>query len=63
MYYGAYYSHRYPCYRDYHRHCDDLILYELIRQRDRERDRLRDKLYEVDPCNPYYGDLLCRYRR
>lgn len=50
----------------YHNHCgrlDDLLLYELIRERDRDRERRREHYYDVNPCNPAYGDLLCRYRR
>lgn len=51
------------CHYDYYRRTDDLLLYELLRQRERDRDRRREELYDVDPCNPYYGNLLCRYRR
>ena len=60
--------HDYHRYRDhhYHDHCsrlDDLLLYELMRERDRDRERRREHYYDVDRCNPYYSDLLCHYRR
>lgn len=45
----------------YYRRYDDLLIYELMRERDRYRDLYLDQLYDVDACNPYYAEVSgCR---
>lgn len=45
----------------YYRPYNDLLLYELMRDRDYYRNKYLDEVYKVDPCD--YSDLLCRYKR
>lgn len=51
-------------YYDYHHrsYYDDWLIYELMSDRDRYRREHLDRLYKVDPCNPAYGNSLCRTR-
>ena len=39
---------------------DDLLLYDLLKDRNYYREKYYDKLYDVNDCNPYYNNLWCK---
>lgn len=60
----GYYKHYYRsycdpyCYRLPYRAYYDFLLYESIREQNRYKDLYFNKLYDVDPCNPYYSKMI-----
>lgn len=54
------YIDRYYYYKPY----NDILIYQLMQERDRYRDLYLDKLYDIDECNPYYAEVTgCRLYR